>query len=233
MSTRIYDGARGSHLADADDDWFETVRQKPAELDDLSWENELEWQLRDPSQPELGRRHAVVGLAVLVAAFLVFAGVLIGRETKGSNTKVVTVAAAPQAQETPSTSGAGDKLAATSTPGLNANTFGTSTSSSTTGSSTTGSSTSGSSTPSAGTSSLGSSAVPTAATLQGGAKGAAVVALQQALTALGYAPGTADGTYGTTTGQAVTAFQKAKGLTADGVAGATTLAAINAALARG
>ena len=60
-----------------------------------------------------------------------------------------------------------------------------------------------------------------------------MIALQKALTTLGYAAGTADGTYGTTTAQAVTAFQTAKGLTADGVAGVKTLAAINAALASG
>ena len=226
MTTRIYDGARGSHLAETEDDWFETVRGQPAELDDPAWENELEWQLRDPSQPDLGRRHAVVGLAALVAVFLVFAGVLIGRETKGSSTKVMTVTAAPKAQATPSSAAAGDKPAATSTPSTPSASAPNS-SATTVGAGTTGS------TPSTGTSTQASSAVPTAATLQGGAKGAAVVALQQALTALGYAPGTADGTYGATTTQAVTAFQKAKGLTADGVAGATTLTAINAAVARG
>jgi murein L,D-transpeptidase YcbB/YkuD len=223
MSTRIYDGARGALRAEADDDWFATVQQQPAELDDLSWENELEWQLRDPAQPDSSRRRASVGLAVLVAVFLVFAGGLIGRETKGSSTKVVTVAAAPQVQETPATSAAADKSAATSTP---------STSTSTPGANTPAAST-GASTSSIGSSSPGSSAVPTDATLRGGAKGAAVTALQQALTALGYAPGTADGAYGATTAQAVTAFQKAKSLTADGVAGATTLAAINAGLASG
>ena len=226
MSTRIYDGARGAPLAEADDDWFATVQQQPAELDDTSWENELEWQLRDPRmQPDLGRRRAAVGLAVLVAVFLVFAGALVGRATKGSSTKVVTVAAAPQAQETPPTSGAADTLSATSTPSASTPSASPSTNTPATGTSTF--------TPSAGASTLGSSAVPTDATLRGGSKGAAVIALQQALTALGYAPGTADGTYGATTAEAVTAFQKAKSLTADGVAGATTLAAINAALASG
>ena len=224
MSTRIYDGARGALLAEAqaDDDWFATVQQQPAELGDLSWENELEWQLRDPTQPELGQRHAAVGLAVAVAVFLVFAGVLIGRETKGSSTKVVTVAAASPAQETTAATGAGGNSAATSAL--------TSTPSSSVTTPSTGTSTS---TPAAGTSSPSSNTVPTDATLQSGAKGAAVIALQQALTVLGYTPGTADGTYGATTAQAVTAFQKAKSLTADGVAGAKTLATINAALASG
>ena len=45
--------------------------------------------------------------------------------------------------------------------------------------------------------------------------------------------GTADGNYGAATTAAVTAFQKDKGLTQDGVAGPTTLAAINTALAAG
>jgi peptidoglycan hydrolase-like protein with peptidoglycan-binding domain len=59
------------------------------------------------------------------------------------------------------------------------------------------------------------------------------VALQKALTKLGYTPGTADGKFGSATTQAVIAFQKAKGLPEDGVAGAKTLAAVNAALANG
>lgn len=224
MSTRIDGGARGALLVE-DDDWFATVQQQAVELEDLSWENELEWQLRDPTSPDLGRRQAAIVLAVVVAVFLVFAGILIGRETKSSSTKVVTAAPAPQAEVTPAT-GAGDSSAATgtpstSTPSSSANTPSTSTS---TPSTTTG-------TPSTSTSS--SSAVPTDATLRGGAKGAAVIALQTALTTLGHSPGTVDGTYGATTAQAVAAFQTDKSLTADGVAGAQTLAAINAALASG
>ena len=75
--------------------------------------------------------------------------------------------------------------------------------------------------------------MPTGATLRPDDKGASVIALQTALTTLGYAPGTADGTYGTKTAEAVAAFQTAKGLTADGIAGAKTLAAINTAMAGG
>jgi len=75
--------------------------------------------------------------------------------------------------------------------------------------------------------------VPTDATLRVGTNDPSVTALQKALTALGYTAGTADGNYGATTAQAVTAFQTAKGLVADGIAGAQTLAAINAALASG
>ena len=72
--------------------------------------------------------------------------------------------------------------------------------------------------------------MPTGETLRPGTKGSSVIALQKALASLGYEPGTADGTYGATTAQAVTAFQTANSLTADGLAGAKTIAAINAAL---
>ena len=75
--------------------------------------------------------------------------------------------------------------------------------------------------------------VPTDAVLKAGSTGSSVVALQQALTQLDYKPGAADGKFGPATTQAVTEFQTAKGLTPDGVAGPTTLAAINTALAAG
>jgi peptidoglycan hydrolase-like protein with peptidoglycan-binding domain len=63
--------------------------------------------------------------------------------------------------------------------------------------------------------------------------GSSVLALQQALVQLGYDPGTADGSYGPATTQAVTAFQAANGLTQDGIAGSATLTAVNDQLARG
>ncbi len=50
--------------------------------------------------------------------------------------------------------------------------------------------------------------------------------LQSALKILGYYSGKLDGDYGSGTTEAVTAYQKAKGLTADGVAGKTTVKAI-------
>ena len=75
--------------------------------------------------------------------------------------------------------------------------------------------------------------VPTEATLRAGTTGSSVTDLQKALNQLGYDAGTADGNYGAATTAAVTAFQKDKGLTQDGVAGPTTLAAINTALAAG
>jgi murein L,D-transpeptidase YcbB/YkuD len=215
MSTRTDGGTRGALLAE-DDDWFATDQQQAAELEAMSWENELEWQLSEPTPPDLGPRQAAIVLAVVVAVFLVFAGILIGRETKGSSTTVVTVTSPSPAQQTPAATGAGDNSAATSTPS-------TTTPSTTTPSASTPSTSASPSTP---TSTSG--AVPTDATLRAGDKGAAVIALQKALTTLGYAPGAADGAYGATTSEAVTAFQTAKNLTADGVAGAKTLAAINA-----
>ncbi|HWE54935.1 MAG TPA: L,D-transpeptidase family protein [Acidimicrobiales bacterium] len=68
-------------------------------------------------------------------------------------------------------------------------------------------------------------AVP-AGQLQEGDSGAAVLALQQRLTALGYWSDTPDGQYGDATVQAVYALQKAAGLTPDGVAGPATEAAL-------
>jgi hypothetical protein len=67
-------------------------------------------------------------------------------------------------------------------------------------------------------------------TLSPGATGAEVKNLQESLTALGYNPGKADGTYGPSTQAAVAEFQKANGLTADGVVGPATLAKLQQAL---
>ena len=64
---------------------------------------------------------------------------------------------------------------------------------------------------------------PSLETLKTGSSGELVSALQTKLKALGYYTGTVDGQYGSATAQAVTKFQRANGLTADGVAGAQTL----------
>lgn len=66
--------------------------------------------------------------------------------------------------------------------------------------------------------------------LQLGTTGSAVSALQENLSALGYYNGDVTGHYGTLTKAAVLAFQKAKGLTADGIAGTRTLSAIDYAM---
>ena len=69
--------------------------------------------------------------------------------------------------------------------------------------------------------------------LKPGDTGAEVVQLQKALTAAGYSPGKADGDYGDATTNAVKSFQSAQGLTADGIAGSKTLAALSTAVTSG
>ena len=66
-------------------------------------------------------------------------------------------------------------------------------------------------------------AYPTLQTLKIGSSGELVSALQTRLQALGYYTGAIDGQYGSATAEAVKKFQKANGLTADGVAGSQTL----------
>lgn len=68
-------------------------------------------------------------------------------------------------------------------------------------------------------------------TLKPGDTGAQVKLLQSALAALGYSLGTVDGVYGTLTTTAVTEFQRAHKLTADGILGPATIAALKSALA--
>jgi peptidoglycan hydrolase-like protein with peptidoglycan-binding domain len=63
-------------------------------------------------------------------------------------------------------------------------------------------------------------------TLKPGDTGTQVEVLQRELAGLGYSPGTIDGNYGPGTVTAVKAFQQAAGLTADGVVGSKTLAAL-------
>ncbi len=71
------------------------------------------------------------------------------------------------------------------------------------------------------------SAPETSQLLKYGSRGDAVTALQNKLIALGYLTGTADGKFGSDTVDAVKAFQRAQGLTVDGIAGTSTLAAIS------
>jgi peptidoglycan hydrolase-like protein with peptidoglycan-binding domain len=70
-------------------------------------------------------------------------------------------------------------------------------------------------------------------TLKPGDQGASVKLLQRALARLGYSPGTIDGQYGPSTTQAVSRFQRAKGLTEDGILGPNTLQALTNALEAG
>jgi peptidoglycan hydrolase-like protein with peptidoglycan-binding domain len=71
--------------------------------------------------------------------------------------------------------------------------------------------------------------VPTSG-LKPGDKGGAVKQLQRALKSAGYTVGKIDGSYGPSTESAVKQFQQAQGLTADGIAGSKTLAALRSAL---
>ena len=64
-------------------------------------------------------------------------------------------------------------------------------------------------------------------TLRKGDKGDSVKSLQSRLIELGYLTGKADGVYGKQTFEAVTAFQQANKLSADGVAGSKTLTKLN------
>ena len=68
-----------------------------------------------------------------------------------------------------------------------------------------------------------STAYPTLQTLKSGSSGELVSAMQTKLKELGYYTGAVDGQYGSGTTQAVIKFQRANGLTADGVAGSATL----------
>ncbi|MBR3493909.1 MAG: peptidoglycan-binding protein [Clostridia bacterium] len=61
----------------------------------------------------------------------------------------------------------------------------------------------------------------------------AVKSMQQQLITLGYLKGSADGNFGKQTLSALQAFQRAKGLKADGVAGALTLAALGSSSSSG
>ncbi len=62
--------------------------------------------------------------------------------------------------------------------------------------------------------------------LERGERGVSVLQLQKRLVAAGYKPGNPDGIFGYGTQSAVLAFQRAKGLSADGIAGPKTLAAL-------
>ena len=71
--------------------------------------------------------------------------------------------------------------------------------------------------------------VSTTSTLRIGTISNAVADMQRRLIALGYLTGEADGNFGIKTSLALIAFQKANGLTADGVAGIKTLTKLNSA----
>ncbi|MEO5634962.1 peptidoglycan-binding domain-containing protein [Gaiella sp.] len=222
MSMRIDD----AHPSPPDDDWFASSEAPTTGREDLplgsddaydrepEWEAADQWEHDDPASRDVAHRHLGIVLAVLVAVFLVFAGFLVGRITKDSTETVVTmtstVEAAPTtpAETTPTETTPTETTPAETTPAET--------------------------TPAVTTPATPPTSVPTDETLRPGTKGSQSVAtLQAALTSLGYAAGTPDGSYGPATVAAASAFQTAVGLSADGVAGPATLAAINAALAKG
>ena len=73
------------------------------------------------------------------------------------------------------------------------------------------------------------SATITTAIMRLGDENSSVKAMQQTLISLGYLSGTADGVFGNLTYKALKEFQKANALSADGVAGKDTIAALNSA----
>lgn len=78
-----------------------------------------------------------------------------------------------------------------------------------------------------------SSVVGHLGSLKPGMNGSAVRTLQKNLRTLGYYTGSVDGDYGEGTTNAVANFQRAQGLTTDGIAGKSTLNAIQAVLSGG
>ena len=72
-----------------------------------------------------------------------------------------------------------------------------------------------------------------AASLRRGSRGDEVVTLQKKLKQWGYYNGTVDGIFGSATEKAVQYFQRKNGLTADGIVGAKTAAALGMNLSGG
>lgn len=223
MSMRIDDG----HADPPDDDWFAPsgpapgVRESPPQESDDGYDREPEWEVADTwedddlASRDVVHRHLGIVLAVAAAVALVLAGFLVGRVTKDSTETVVTITSTIEAptETTPAETTPAETTPAETTPAVT---------------------TPAETTPAVTTPASPPASVPAGETLRPGTKGSQSVAeLQAALTSLGYPAGSPDGSYGPATVEAVSAFQTANGLPVDGVAGPATLAAINAALAKG
>ena len=210
MSSRTQSGARGARGVE-EDDWFASTPPQAVERESSPWEPEPERQPPEPPHPDYSKRRAAVVLAVVIGIVLLVGGILVGRVTTSAVTETVTVTVTDTVTEQETVTA--DATTATTTSSSDTATTPT---------------TSTSTTP------TGSGAVPTEATLRPGTTGSSsVVALQTALTTLGYEPGAADGNYGAATAAAVSAFQTDDDLKVDGIAGPATIAAINAAVASG
>ena len=197
------------------DDWFSAASgdeptRPPERWDDepAHYDDDDEYDQHGP--PGLGHRQLTVVLAAVGIVAVIAVAILVVRAFGGSDT--TTTQSTPALTTEPVTTQSATTQSTATEPA-----------------STTPATTS--TTPSTTTPNVTS--VPAEQTLRPGMSGSSVLALQQALVKLGYDPGTPDGSYGPGTTQAVTAFQSANGLTADGVAGPATLKAINDALARG
>ena len=201
------DGGSRRPVLPEEDDWFATPFEDPVETDEVAWQDDVPPPPPRPPRSELAQRQLLVVGAVVAIVVVVAGGFLVARSLGGSDETTATPTAT--VPTTPA-----DTTPASTTPA-----------------STTPANTTPATTTPATTTTLTS--VPTDTTLRPGDSGSSVTSLQQALTQLGYEVGTADGNYGPATTAAVAAFQKAQGLTEDGIAGPTTLAAINTALAAG
>ena len=194
-----------------EDDWFATPFQEPMETDEVAWQDD------EPAAPPprhapdgLAQRQIVIVLAVLAIIAVIVIAVLLVRAVSGSDsstTPPVTTATTPTDTTPASTTPNRHDADGHDADGYDARDHDADDQQRHIGAD--------------------------EATLRPGTTGSSVTDLQKALNQLGYDAGTADGNYGAGTTAAVTAFQKDKGLTQDGVAGPTTLTAINTALAAG
>ena len=204
VADRPYGDPGTPALAD-EDDWFRDPFQEPIESGEIAWQDDVEPEPLPAGPPGLGERQLVVVLAVVAVVVVIAVAILIVRAFGGSDGTPATTTPTTPAATTPAATTPAVTTPVETTP--------TTTTPSTT-------------TPTA-------TSVPTDAVLKSGSSGDSVADLQRALSQLGYEPGTADGKFGPATAQAVTAFQQAKGLKEDGIAGPATIAAINTALAGG
>jgi Putative peptidoglycan binding domain len=188
-----------------EDDWFAGPGVEPSDVDTIVWEDP------EPPPPPPRRGNPLAGPWVAIAALigaiaLIVGGILLAQNLTDSGDS------GGAATDTVAT-----QPATTTTPTTTPETTPTTT---TTPETTT-------------TPDTGDIVVPEGVTLREGDSGDNVLALQQALVALGYDTGGTDGDFGQATQAAVVAFQTSESLTADGVAGPETLTALAAALATG
>jgi murein L,D-transpeptidase YcbB/YkuD len=149
------------------------------------------------------RRRAVVVIGVAIAAALIVGALVLARGSDDGATRAASTKRRVTTTPTNSPTTTALTIALTTEPPTTAPTSGSATT-------------------------IPPAAAVSRAVLRSGSRGSDVVALQERLTALGYNPGTADGIFSSATTAAVVAFQRAKGLAADGVVGAQTWAALNA-----